>query len=61
MVLQEVGLELRRSMLKLLQVKDVDKLLKEDSDINRKRENTLSRQTRLKEARKLLATYSNGV
>ncbi len=58
MVLQEVAVALRRSMLQLLQVKDgIDNLLREDSDIDRKRENTLSRQKRLKEAWKLLATY----
>ncbi len=58
MVLQEVAVALRRSMLQLLHDKDdVDNLLREDSDINRKRENTLSRQKRLKEASKLLATY----
>lgn len=58
LVLQEAALELRRSMLLLLQEKvGVDNLLKEDSDIGHKRENTLSRQKRLKEALKLLATY----
>ncbi|KAA0722606.1 Interferon-induced GTP-binding protein [Triplophysa tibetana] len=57
-LLQEAAAHLQRNMLQLLQEKDaVDDLLKEDHDIDQKREQLLNRQKRLLKARNLLNTF----